>query len=227
MANHLNSRTAPRDKQQETFAFRVCAYLYFMQMRLLVFLAFLTVIPVNANAINFGGTLGFYQPMIGHLQDTTSERNTGFFGDFSLSVFLDAGTFDLIGTNHFLPEIGYVFLSTPDANSTNQFYLNADIATELIGNFLWVRYGLGFNVIQVGGDGGAVTRRNGSSFTTAYQPSDSATSFVSSLNLGLQSNFFETGGVSGGLRINGYILGLLNGDARQLNLHISAVVTFL
>lgn len=164
--------------------------------------------------------------MLGHLQETNSSRNDSLFGDPRISVFLETEPFRFIGQTTYVPELAVVFFSTPTANTTHQYSLNNDFAGRLFSQF-YLHYGLGLNLLYVSGSGGAVTRGNGGGTAIYYQPSDSSTTLVTTLNLGLYLRAYESEKFTLGAKAQTYWVGLLNNAARQINVGVSIVATFL
>lgn len=203
--------------------------------KIIFVLALSCFLQIQAYAVKLGLGAGSYALMYGHLQKNETDRNTGLIHNLYLGGFIEFPIFILFGMGTELaPEIGYVFLPTGDANSNNLILLNLDFATTVVPRVKGVspdirlRYGLGLQINRTGGKGGAVERRNGASTATYYRPSKGNYSFASTLNFGgdlvLPSPFGSIYGIF--FRPEVYILGLLDGAGRQINILLSAGMIF-
>lgn len=90
----------------------------------------------------------------------------------------------------FVPEIGYAYhLNTGDNYDKKTIFILWDMGIRL-GHGLVFHYGLGTFMTKISGDGGAVEVRNGESGTaTFYMPSETVTSYNTTVNAGLELIF--------------------------------------
>ncbi|EQC50299.1 MetA-pathway of phenol degradation domain protein [Bacteriovorax sp. BSW11_IV] len=116
------------------------------------------------------------------------------------------------GDHFFNPEIGYVFhTENDDETSAHTLFVSYNFTYKL--NHLFIlRYGLTTFAFMNGGDGEEVTLRNGNSTATFYSPDETRTSYVSSLDLGGEYFFKPRYSV----RFQTYIARFLSSDARSV-----------
>ena len=97
--------------------------------------------------------------------------------------------FKLPRNHYFDPEIGYVFNQDAEDETTHStLFLLYNLEFPVHPQVL-LRYGFGTFISKVGGDGQALTMNNGTTTATFYTPSESHTSYTSSLNLGVKYFF--------------------------------------
>lgn len=116
------------------------------------------------------------------------------------------------GDHFFNPEIGYVFhTENDDKTSAHTLFVSYDF-TYRMNPLIIFRYGLTTFAFMNGGDGGDVTLRNGNSTATFYAPDETRTSYVSSLDLGVEYFFRPRFSA----RLQAYVARFLSGDARSV-----------
>lgn len=88
--------------------------------------------------------------------------------------------------NYFNPEIGYVFhTDAEDETSHKTIFLQYNFDVLISQTFVF-RWGFANYMDKIGGDGKAVIQKNGTGKQTFYAPSETRTSYTSSLNLGFK-----------------------------------------
>lgn len=132
-------------------------------------------------AIGLG--IGTYVPTIARYQDS----NDGSRDSFQFNPYFSVTTYWRVFGNHFLaPELGMAFHTGTEEEyskrTTSAFW---HLAWQFHPKFL-LRYGLGTFWTRLSGDGEEVELPNGSSTATFYAPTESATSFNSTLDFGIE-----------------------------------------
>lgn len=140
-------------------------------------------------------------------------NNDGSREFFVFNPYVSLHTIIPIRGDHFFnPEIGFVFhTDNDDGTSARTLFLSYDFTYRLYSSFV-LRYGLSTFAFMNGGDGGEVTLGNGSSTATFYSPDQTHSSYVSSLDIGVE--YFYRPHYS--VRFQTYIARFLSSDARSV-----------
>lgn len=83
----------------------------------------------------------------------------------------------------------------------------------MAGNGTHLRFGAGTFMTKISGDGGEVTRNNGASTATYFLPSESITSYNSTLNLGIEQFIMPKIAV----KLETYAWNILDSTSRRFN----------
>lgn len=137
---------------------------------------------------------------------------------FAINPFISFDyIFPPIMGNYFNPEIGYVFhLDAEDETSHKTIFLNYNFDVPFSPLFVF-RWGFSNFLDRVGGDGDSVELKNGTSTATFYTPSETRTSYTSSLNLGFKTFVNQKWAV----RFDGNIMQFLSSDKRAFSYLLS------
>jgi hypothetical protein len=126
-------------------------------------------------------------------------------------------TFPFFFNHSFNPEIGYVFNTDAEDETTHRtIFLGYNLEYPLY-DFFFLRYGFANFISKVGGDGKTVELNNGTSTMTFHTPSDSQTSYTSSFNLGMRTVIME----GGSIRLDLNIMRFLSSERRSLGYLLS------
>jgi len=122
----------------------------------------------------------------------------------------------------FKPELGFVFHSgNEDNTSKTTVFLRYNFAHKF-NQDISLRYGLSTFMTKIGGDGGTVTLNNGTSTADFYAPSQTVTTYFSTLDLGAEyiatSNF--------GIRFGTQLMGVTSSEKRKLSYMLSSNLYF-
>jgi len=117
----------------------------------------------------------------------------------------------------FLPTLGFIKSTDLEQEySKNTIFFLWDLGYK-IGSNLILRYGLGTFITKIKGDGAAITVNNGSTTATAYRPSDSITSYNTTVNIGAEMAFSK----SYAIQFETYIYQILSGTERDFSYSLS------
>jgi hypothetical protein len=153
--------------------------------------------------------IGGYVPFGPSTQkDTTGSKNT-----FSLDPMLSVNTVIPTGFYNqlFLPEFGYVFHGEGDDGYSKKTMLFLADFGHRLSSTLVLRYGLGTTLTRIGGDGGAVSLRNGGSSSTFYRAGESETSWNTTINFGIETAINP----NYAFRFQTYWFSLFDGESRK------------
>jgi hypothetical protein len=172
-------------------------------------------------AANYGVGIGGYNLSMNSQNDSEGGTST-----FSYVPGISLNAVWSLSSNHFFnPDIGYVFHLSPEDEYGDQSKKTLFVLWDLgykIRRFV-IRYGFGTFYTKIGGDGGAVTVKNGeSSTTTAYKPQETITSYNTTIDLGL--TFLATKNIS--MRAETYLFSFLSSEARTLHYSLTLHVLF-
>ena len=107
---------------------------------------------------------------------------------FSFNPYISFHTIrKMTGAHFWMPEVGYVFnqVEADDTYKKRTLFALLNVGwTFRKGTYL--RYGLGVFQTSISGDGGTTTRSNGSSTAEFHLPSESQTSYNSTVNFGIE-----------------------------------------
>ena len=183
-------------------------------------LAFLFLISSNAHAVGLG--LGTYMPASNRYQNQPDGSRDGF----QLNPYVSLSTKWNFFNNHYIaPEIGMAFhTKTEDEYSKRTVVILWHMAYRLSESF-YLRYGFGTFWTRISGDGEEVVLPNGSSTATFYAPSESATTYNTSTDIGLE---YQIGGnefssTSYSLRGDLMLVQPLDSDERSFSYLLSLV----
>jgi hypothetical protein len=124
---------------------------------------------------------GTFVPYFNKVQvNTSGETKT-----FELTPYLGISTqLNMSGPHYFVPELGYAhYLENAKKTQKSVFFLRYDFSYILSQKFI-LRYGLTNHWMRISGDGGTVTLRNGSRYTAFKAPSETKTSYFTTLDVG-------------------------------------------
>ena len=157
--------------------------------------------------------VGGYNPTPQAQKDSDGGKRT-----FSLDPYLSIShSMPIIGTQLFMPELGYVFQGAEAGEySKRTVFFLLDFGWRLRPQFLF-RYGVGTLITSIEGDGAAVTRSNGTSTSTFYNPSTSASSYNTTLDLGFEGAINQKLAV----RFQTYIFAFLSSESRTIGYTLS------
>lgn len=114
--------------------------------------------------------------------DTAGDKTQSF--SFTPTLFLGLNIpFPLMGRTNFNPAIGYAkFSNGADGQTKNEIILQYHLSSNLTN---WFNFNYGFSnfLTQIGGNGASVSLNNGQSTSTFYIPSQTKTSYTSSLDI--------------------------------------------
>lgn len=125
-----------------------------------------------------------------------------------------------IGTNipfflngvFFTPALGYAKFFTKDETTRSEIILQYHLTQPLLSSFM-LHYGFSNYITSIGGNGGTLQLNNGSSTATFYTPTESKTTFTSSLDLG--GEFIFTNEVSARAQVS--IMRFLSSERRRVS----------
>lgn len=162
-------------------------------------------------------SVGHMSPFLGRWQEDTSGTTSSAF-DLHPYIAFNTKT-PIFGSHLFFPELGYVFpKSSHDQDSPTKrstLYLLYNLGYPIMeGTYL--KYGLGTFITKISGQGGTVTRRNGSSSREFDVPSETVSSYNTTLNLGIE--IFPSESYSA--KIEGHLWNFFNSDNRSVNFNI-------
>lgn len=178
----------------------------------LVIFLILCALPSHA-LVSAGGYVPFG---LSTQKETTGSKNT-----LSFDPMIGINTiFPTPFPGHlFLPEFAMVFHgSGQDGYKKSTMLFLLDFGYQLR-NDLLLRYGVGTILTKVSGDGGTVSLLNGNTPTDFYVPNESATSWNTTLNLGIEHAF----SLQYALRFQTYVFSLLDSEARKLSYSLNVV----
>ena len=162
--------------------------------------------PVFALGVGLGGYVPF-----GLSSQNDSEGGTGTLS-LQPTIYVNSIVGSYMG-HMIMPEIGYVhYTGLSDDYSKKSMYFLADVGYKLGANFI-LKYGFGFFRTSIGGDGETINLNNGSSTQDFYQPSESVTTYSSTLNFGAE--FAATSKVA--FRFESFLHGYLSSTKRDLS----------
>ena len=179
-------------------------------MRYLFFLCLFTSFSSQA-IVTFGGYVPFGPST---QKDIDGSKNT-----FSFDPMLSVNTVIPLSfyQQTFLPELGGVFHgSGADDYSKKTFFLLMDLGHRVNDKFM-LRYGVGTFITTVSGSGGQTSLNNGSSTATFYLPSESSSSWNTTLNLGAEYAFDK----NYSLRFQTYTFSALSSTSRKISYSLS------
>ncbi len=142
---------------------------------------FMMLFVLNSYAIGIG--IGTYVPTMSRYQDDID----GSRDSFQFNPYFSVTTYWKIFDSHFLaPELGMAFhTGTEEEYSKRTMSAFWHLAWQFNPKFL-LRYGLGTFWTRISGDGEEVELPNGSSTATFYAPTESATSFNTTFDIGVE-----------------------------------------
>lgn len=169
------------------------------------------MLPSSAFALVNGGT------MVPHFLSSQANKE-GSSTIVALNPFISIDySFPLFFDHSFNPEIGYVFNTDAEDETTHRtIFLGYNLEYPLY-DYFFLRYGFSNFITKVGGDGKTVELNNGTSTMTFYTPADSHTSYTSSLNLGVRTVFME----GSSIRFDLNIMRFLSSERRSLGYLLS------
>ncbi|PIP89613.1 MAG: hypothetical protein COW01_11590 [Bdellovibrionales bacterium CG12_big_fil_rev_8_21_14_0_65_38_15] len=180
-----------------------------------IFIPFLLLIlSFKTHAVGLG--IGTYVPTIVRYQDT----NDGSRDSFQFNPYFSVTTYWRIFGDHFLaPELGVAFHTGTEEEyskrTTSAFW---HLAWQFHSKFLF-RYGLGTFWTRISGDGEEVELPNGNTTATFYAPTESSTSFNSTLDLGVEYIMTQ----NWGSRLDFFILQPFSSNRRGVSYLLSMV----
>lgn len=119
----------------------------------------------------------------------------------------------------FLPEFAMVFHGEgQDGYSKRTMLFLFDFGYEFMPSYL-LRYGIGTVITRVSGDGGTVELLNGGVPDTYYQPAEAASSWNTTINLGIESSIYQNYAT----RFETYWFSLLDSEARKISYSFSLI----
>lgn len=153
---------------------------------ILVF-SFACTVP-TLSAYKYGVGFVNYVPFSGQMQ-TDTDGSTSMIS-FNPGITL-AGAVHLGSSHYFLPEVGYVFhTGLEDEYSKKTIFVLYDFGYMLAPRWM-LRYGPGTFMTRISGEGGTdqVPSSAASGSSTGFRPSESVTSYNTTLNLGIEFAF--------------------------------------
>lgn len=181
-----------------------------MIKRIIVFLMLVYSVN-NYSIVTFGGYVPFGPST---QKDIDGSKNTLSFDPMiSFNTVVPVPYYNQL----FLPELGFVVHgSGADDYSKRTIFLLTDLGYRFTDKFM-LRYGIGTFITTVSGDGGQTTLNNGGGTSTFYRPSESSSSWNTTLNLGgeyaIDQNF--------SLRFQTYMFSILSSTSRKLSYSLS------
>ena len=179
-------------------------------MRWFLVLAFILSVSIEA-AFNVGG----YVPFGPSTQRDTEGGTNAFAFDPMIGV---NALIPIPGLNHvFLPEFDIVLNgSGADGYSKNTLLFLVDVGYIINPKFIF-RYGVGTVMTIISGDGETLQLPNGDGTSDYYQPSESATSWNTTLNFGVEYGIDQNYSV----RFQTYLFSFLSSTSRKLSYSLS------
>lgn len=150
-------------------------------MKILILLCLFISIqrPIFALGVGLGGHVPF-----GLSSQNDKEGGTGLL-NVQPTIYINSIVTEVFG-QMVMPEIGYIhYVGLADDYSKRSLYFLADFGYKMGTNFI-LKYGLGFFSTTIGGDGKTIVLNNGSSTQNFYQPSESVTTYNTTLNFGAE-----------------------------------------
>lgn len=132
--------------------------------------------------------------------------------------------FNVSGKFFFIPEFGVTLKKSSygdkeasnanggEASKRQLIFILANFSY-MAGNGTHLRFGAGIFMTKISGDGGEVTRNNGASTATYFLPSESITSYNSTLNLGIEQFIMPKIAV----KLETYAWNILDSTSRRFN----------
>ncbi len=180
-------------------------------MRNLFFLLSILLLTTKAYSHINAGT------MVPHFLSSQSNPE-GSTTKLAINPFLSLDySFPFFFGHSFNPEIGYVFhTDAKDETKHRTIFLGYNLEYPFYDHF-FLRYGFSNFISKVGGEGKTVELNNGTGTMTFYTPSDTHTSYTSSLNLGVRTVIME----GGSIRFDLNIMRFLSSERRSLGYLLS------
>lgn len=137
---------------------------------------------------------------------------------FALNPFVSVDyIFRPIFGYYFNPEIGYVFhLDAEDETTHKTIFLQYNFDVPMSSGYVF-RWGFANYMDKIGGDGKTVIQKNGTGTATFYAPSETRTSYTSSLNIGIKK--FVNNNYA--IRFDTSIMSFLSSEKRGLSYVLS------
>ena len=181
----------------------------------LIFLSFLLLVSSKIHAVGIG--MGTYVPTTNRYQNEPD----GSRDFFQLNPYFSITHYFQIFTDHFLaPELGMAFHSNTEEEYSKRTTIILWHAAWRINDRTLLRYGVGTFWTRISGDGEEVTLPNGANGSaTFYAPTESATAYNSSLDIGVE---FITG-PNWGARADVFVLQPFDKDQRAVSYILSMV----
>jgi hypothetical protein len=185
--------------------------------QVIIIFALFFVFALKTHAVIGVGTMG---PFSGTYQAEV-DGNEGTESFLQIHPYLSVNhRWKLSEMNSFIPELGYVFPKSSsekdDASKRSLVFLLLNMGTRILPTVI-LKYGIGTFRTNIYMDGGAIEIPNGSSTLTAYMPTESITSYNSTINLGLEYMLNS----EMALKTEAYIWNILDSPSRKWNLAIA------
>ena len=143
---------------------------------------FLIIVTLPYNSFAFNLNFSLYSSGLMAQKDEEGSRDT-----FSFHPKLSLSSVHPFTLNQFFsPELGIIkYVGLDDEYSKYTMFFLSNLIYKSSHQLLY-KYGLGIFKTTISGKGGTITIRNGDDYATAYRPEESSTTYLASLNLGIE-----------------------------------------